>query len=281
MLQRADFQTVCKAAGGSYHLDLSDVPSELHHPLLRSLDAYGLGLFISFKISCSHLAQFTSDTDLPASVANSIAVTVPNYFAAYADYTCKLISTSKILKEIHVASVDTTLQDLISLARSVQHSHRLRIFDFTDIPITDEYLGEILSELFSPSLTCVSFKHCALTNDCIPIVVKYATEVRRRFVKEGISEIDLSDNDIDGDAFDAVVTALNRFNVAAEEKVRANNRAALEQENQMLRKEIESLTKIITEIEQRGALFIIGSGAPALIERMQLIDSRITALEHS
>jgi hypothetical protein len=279
MLGREDFQRLCRKTGGSYHIDLSDIPHEIHQPLLRSLDTYGTGLFISLTISCSRLAHVTPDREVPESIATSIAAVIPDYFSTSAQFAVKLLSVSKILKELRIVSVDTTLRDLVALASAAGRSHRLRVFDLTDLPITDENVEPILSELFSPTMTCVTLRHCALTNDCIPVVVKYATEVRRRFGKSGISEIDLSNNDIDQVEFEKVVSALNRFNIAEEDLREEKLRERLKEENALLEKEIEKLKKIKFEIEHRGALFIIGEGAPALVQQMQIIDQRLSVLE--
>jgi hypothetical protein len=67
----------------------------------------------------------------------------------------------------------------------------------------------------------------------------------------------------------------------SEEIAEAKACESVREENKRLRNEIEMIRKMIQEIEKKGALFIVGEGAPALIEYMQAIDRQLCALERS
>jgi hypothetical protein len=273
MLRREDFHRLCRANCGLYRLDLSEIESGLNLPLLRSLESYGPDSIVSLQLSGNRFPPGDA-------VSDSIAVAVPNYFKAYSAVIAKMVTGSHILKEIHLISVDVVVDDLVLIARSARQSAQLRVFDVIDIAIGDSNIELITSELISPTITSVAFKHCALTDRCVPMFVRYAQTVRKKFGRSGLVEIDLSDNEIDPRKFEQVRAALKATDLFERAMAEAKEIEALEAENENLRREVERMRKIVQEVKEHNALFVIGDGAPELVKRLQIIDRRIMALEH-
>jgi hypothetical protein len=280
LLGREAFHRLCRANCGQYRMDLSEIRSDLNLPLLRSLEACGADSIVSLQVSCDRLAQFPPGGAVPDSVSNSIAVAVPNYFRDYSAVIARMAWRSSILKEIHLISVDAVIDDLVLIARAARQSAHLCVFDLVDIAIGDSNIELIISELLSPTITSVTFRHCGLTDRCIPAFVRYAETVRRRFGRSGLIVIDLSDNGIDPRNFRQLTAALNAMDIAETALAEAKEMEALEAENENLRREVERMRKIAQEVKERNALFIIGDGAPELVKQLQTIDRRITSLEH-
>jgi hypothetical protein len=273
MLRREDFHRLCRANSGLYRLDLSDIGSDLNFPLLRSLEAYGPDSIVSLQVSGDRFLRGEA-------VSDSIAAAVPNYFSDYSAVIANMVSRSNILKEIHLISVDAVVDDLALIARSAAQSIHLRVFDLVDIAVGDSNIELITSELLSPTLTAVSFRNCALTDRCLPAFVRYAATVRTKFGRSGLVEIDLSDNRIDPHKFRQVTKTLNAMDLNERAMAEAKEMEALEAENQNLRREVERMRKMVQEVTERNALFIIDNGAPELVKQLQIIDRRITSLEH-
>ena len=272
MLSRADFNALGHEDHGTYVFDLSDIRSDIYGPLVHALAAYGRESITSLAFTCTRLAECSSQKKLPQSVENSIAMRVKSYFARITREIGKLIESSPILRGVHLISTDTPIEELIFIARAAQKSRTLATIEFTDIEIFDRDIEPIVLELSKTRIKTAVFKHCGLTNRCIPLMVRFAETVRQRLGKSGLTEIDLSDNEITPSEFKRVAAALNTTDVESEAE-------RLEKENEQLRTEIDRLKGIIDEVNEKGALFIVGDGATDLVANMKQIDARLARLE--
>ena len=274
MLSREDLRSIGHENKGTYYFDLSEINADLYDPLTAAIASYGKELFYHLVFTCSALAEYASAPRMPKSVVDSIAVAVKSYFARIAREIVRLLENSAILKGVHLISIDIEITELLMICRAVEESRSLVAIEFTDIDIFDRGIELIAAELSKTKIKYATFKHCGLTDGCIPCMIKFAHDVRRRFGREGLIEIDLSDNEITPREFKRVVNALNTFDLESEE-------ARLEEENEQLRIEIDRLKGIINEVAEKGALFIVGDGAADLVANMRQIDARITRLEKS
>lgn len=272
MLSRADFNALGHEDNGTYVFDLSDIRSDIYGPLIHALAAYGRESITSVAFTCTRLAECSSQKRLPQSVENSISMRVKCYFARITRELGKLIESSAILRGVHLISTDTPIEELIFIARAAQKSRTLATIEFTDIEIFDRDIEPIVLELSKTRIKTAVFKHCGLTNRCIPLMVRFAETVRQRLGKAGLTEIDLSDNEITPSEFKRVAAALNTTDVESEAE-------RLEKENEQLRTEIDRLKGIIDEVNEKGALFIVGDGATDLVANMKQIDARLARLE--
>lgn len=272
MISRADFKALGREDNGTYVFDLSDIRADLYGPLVQALAAYGQESITSLAFTCSRLAECSSQKKIPQTVQNSIAMRVKSYFARITREIGKLIESSPILKGIHLISTDTSIEELIFIAHATQKSRSLATLEFTDIEIFDRDIEPIVLELSKSQIKSAVFKHCGLTNRCIPLMVRFAETVRKRLGKQGLTDIDLSDNEITPNEFKRVIEALSIFDPE-------NEAERLEKENEQLRTEIDRLKGIIQEVNTKGALFIVGDGATELVSTMKQIDARIAKLE--
>lgn len=274
MLSRKDLQALGHEENGTYYFDLSEISCDVYTALLKAIESYGSDSITQLVFSCSQLAECDeSSGKITDIVRNSIALKVKGYARKLTQTIVNLIKTSRVLNSIHLISTDSEVEELVAICQATQKSHSLKALEFTDINIFDRNIKPIAVELSKTKIKSAIFKHCGLSDCCIPVMVKYAEIAKKR----GLREIDLTDNEISPKEFAKVVAALNNnteVNVNREEEERK-----LEKENDALRTEIARLKGIIQEVEARDALFIVGDGAKELVAKMKQIDKRVTLLE--
>lgn len=271
-----DFQVLGHAENGTYHFDLSEISSDVYTPLLSAIANYANDSIIQLVFSCSQLADCDeSSGKLTNTVKKSIALKVKGYSRKLTQLIIKILKESKILKSVHLISTDTDTEELIAISQAAQRCQSLETIEFTDINIFDRNIKAIAVELSKAKIKSAVFKHCGLSDFCIPVMVKYAQIARKRFGDRGLREIDLSDNEISETEFAKVIAALNNSSTVSNE----DEERRIEKENEELRTEIARLRGIIEEVEERNALFIVGDGARELVAKMKQIDQRVKLLE--
>ena len=280
MLSIEDFNSISNASNGQYHLDLSAISKDLFNPILHAIENFGASLFEVLTISCIKLSDLSDEVEngqeiYPKYILDSIAINIPQYLKYIINKLSNLFASSRKLMEIHFIFLKCDSDDLTSICKNIRRSPSLKLVDFTGIPIGNKEIKEMTYHLsFNKEIQYVYFRRCDLTDDSIPFLVDYVTAVRKRFKHEGLTEVDLSDNDISPQQFSFVVEALNNFTNFQE-----TDEEKLEKENEKLREEILKMKEIIREVKEKGKLFIIGDGSDEVIKLMKSIDQRICALE--
>lgn len=282
MLSLEEFNNIACLEKGQYHLDLSVLNKDLLNPILRTIETFGPSYFEVLTISCIRLNEMAEtfeakclNQQYPPYILNSIAINVPNYIKYFLSKLNTLVSSSKVLMEMHFILIKCDTEDLINFCQIARRSQSLKLFDITGISIGNKTLQEMTYHLsYNQNIQYVYFKNCNLTNESISIFIEYVTNIRTKFGRKGLIELDLSGNNISPQSFSMVVKALNTFDAPQQTK-----EVDLEKENRFLKEEIMKMKEIVREVKENGKLFIVGDGAEDLIRFMKSIEDRISMLE--
>lgn len=280
MLSIGQLRSISGGKNSEFEFDLSIIPADMFKSLASAISNIGYKFITKLTISCKSSEDIDVDAVRSDRVLNSISMSVENYFAKLCNSIVEMIIKSEILESVTIMNVIARGKDLHKLTMSLGQSRSIRKIKFVDVCMNNSTVQRCLNDISQNKISSLSFRKCGLNDDVVPYFIEFINMNKKLFGNAMISHLDLSENNISQESYNRIELAIgSEFNkklfTSDDIETQINE---LKEENEELRVQIERLKSLIREVRENDALFVLGDGAVALIEKMRGIDERITHL---
>ncbi|OHS97418.1 hypothetical protein TRFO_09396 [Tritrichomonas foetus] len=197
--------------GLNYQFDFSKIAAEFYEPLLRTLQHFAQKKVESIGFSCDSLAKseqkLATGQTLPVIVLNSIAKNKSHYISNIIELLCHVLPRSTRIKEITLSNMNIRKEYLSRLFSSLSKSKSLEKINFTKIPIGDELLRIMLSNIDPNQIKSIKINFCGISQKSTENIISFIH--KRQIPSVGIHTFQISKIEIPEDDQILIQNALN------------------------------------------------------------------------
>ncbi|EAY22205.1 hypothetical protein TVAG_093790 [Trichomonas vaginalis G3] len=278
MLSIEELKSIGGGEKNAFSFDLSSINSESLPALFAAIEKHGPYLIVSLNFNCDLVSDIDYHNGDPESISRSIAVSTPNFAHLVALCVVSLLKKSKIIETLHLANIEFEESDILQIFKHIIPS-KIHKFILHQVPLSPNAVSKIFKVITKHDIRSLTLRHCEITDESVPKIISCIKANRVQFGKN-LRKLDISDNDLSDDSLDQIGTILQTpiSKIREEADDHSQEIERLRNENEDLKVQIERLLLMQSEIENHNALFVIGEGAPQLIERMKSIGQRVQQL---
>lgn len=258
-----------------YSFDLSGISAAKLPSLFAAIEKHGPYSMIEIEFNCDLISDYDYHSNYPPHIQNSIAISTPNFSHLVALCVCSLLQKSKILETVHLANIEFNEADLLQIFKHMITSKIHKII-LQNVPLNNHLVKKIFKVITKHDIRSLTLRHCNLTDSMVPNIISGIKQNRIQFGKN-LRKLDISDNDLSDESLEQIGTILQTpiSQIVTEAEQHSDELMQLKKENEELRIQIQRLQLIKSEVKNHDALFVIGDGAPDLIEKMKQIGQRV------